>query len=230
MAGLVLGLAVALTLPVLAQDSSPEPGTLERTVTVSGVATIRSAPDQAVVTLGVQTQGATAEEAMASNADSMNDVLAALRDEGIGSNDLATAWINLYPNYSDSGLTIVGYTAENQVYVTVRDMDRIGRVIDRAVEAGANLTSGISFSVSEENEGLDQALQEAVANARDKAEVLAGASGAQLGAVVQVSEVSAPSPSPLYRDYAVAEAGAAPPIEAPTLETQVSVTVVWELL
>ena len=229
-AGLALGLAAALTLPVMAQTSSPEPGSTERTVTVSGVSTIRSAPDEAVITLGVQTQGATAEEAMASNSRAMDEVLTAVRNEGIGSDDLATAWINLYPNYSDSGLTIVGYTAENQVYVTVRDMGRIGRIIDGAVEAGANLTSGISFSVSDENQGMDRALEDAVANARAKADVLAAASGAQLGAVVQVVEGSAPSPSPLYRDYAVAEAGGVPPIEAPTLETQVSVTVVWELL
>jgi uncharacterized protein len=229
--GVVLGVAVALMLPSLAQTSSPAPGAMDRTVTVSGVGTIRSAPDEAVVTLGVRTQGATAEEAMAANSETMNRVIGAILSEGITQDDVATAWINLYPNYSETGTTIVGYTAENQVSVTIRDMGRIGKVIDRAVAAGANLTSGISFSVSDQNDGLDRALEQAVADARHKAEVMAGASGAQLGAVVQVAETGAPTPPPLYRDYAMAaEAGSVPPVEPPTIETQVSVTVVWELI
>jgi uncharacterized protein YggE len=230
LAGLALGLAAALTLPTFAQTSSPEPGDLERTVSVTGQATIRSAPDEAVVTLGVRTQGATAGEAMAENARAMSDVLDAIRSEGIGSNDLATTSISLYPSYSDHGTTIVGYVAENQVQVTVHDMSDIGRVIDRAVDAGANTTNGISFQLSDENQGLDRALEEAVVDARAKAEVLAAAGGASLGAVVQIVETGATPPPPMYRDYAMAEAAGVPPVEAPTLEREITVSVVWELV
>lgn len=229
LAGLALGLAAALTLPSLAQ-TSPEPGSMERTVTVNGTATIRSTPDEAVVTLGVQTQGETAEEAMSANAQAMDRVLAALQNEGIGSNDLATAWINLYPTYGETGMTIVGYSAENQVQVTIHDVGRIGRVIDQAVEAGANLTSGITFGMSDENAGVDDALGDAVADARHKAEILADASGAELGVVLHVSEAGTSSPPSVYYSRAEAVDVAATPIETPTLETQVSVTVTWELL
>jgi uncharacterized protein YggE len=232
LAGLALGIAVALTLPSIAQDASPEPGTMERTVTVSGTATIRSDPDEASVTLGVRTQALTAEAAMRDNANRMNDVIQAIRREGVAADDIATAWINLYPQYDDAGVTIVGYVAENQVYATVRNMDAIGTVIDAAIEAGANLSSGITFGLSDENAGVEEALADAVEDARSKAEALADSTGAQLGAVITVVEAGGTSPEPLYRDYAVAEAaaGGAPPIETPTIETQVSVSVTWELL
>ena len=231
--GLVLGLAAALTLPTFAQTESPspEPSDARRTVTVSGSATVRSSPDEAVVTLGVRSEAATAEEAMAENADRMNAVIRALLDQGLREDDLATSYLSLYPRYADSGLTVVGYTAENQVSVTVGDLDRIGRLIDRAVQAGANLTSGISFRLSGENEAADRALADAVADARTKAELLAGAGGAGLGEVISIAEAGTPTPPPVYYDYAVAEAaGGAPPVLPPELETQVSVTVVWALV
>lgn len=233
LAGLALGVAVALTLPSLAQDASPAPGTMERTVTVSGTATIRSDPDEATVTLGVRTQALTAEAAMRDNANRMNDVIQAIRGEGVAADDISTAWINLYPQYDDAGVTIVGYVAENQVYATVRVMDSIGAVIDAAIEAGANLSSGITFGLSDESQGVEDALGDAVTDARSKAEALAEATGAQLGAVITVVEAGAPAPQPLYRDYALAaedSVGGAPPVETPTIETQVGVTVTWELI
>ncbi len=230
-AGLVLGVAVALTLPSIAQDPEASNGSTDRAVTVSGTATIRSDPDEATVTLGVVTHAVTAEASMRDNAKRMEQVIAALRRVGVAADELATAWINLYPRYDDAGNTIIGYTAENQVHATVRDMDAIGRVIDAAIDAGANLTSGISFGLSDENQGVEDALADAVADARSKAEVLAAATGAQLGAVVRISEAGAPSPQPLYRDFAVAEAASAvPPVETPTIERQVSVTVTWALI
>jgi uncharacterized protein YggE len=109
-------------------------------------------------------------------------------------------------------------------------MNKVGRIIDRAVAAGANLTNGISFQVSDVSQGRDQALQAAVDDARHKAEVLAEAGGATLGQVVSVSELSAPSPPPIYYDRAAEAAGTATtPVSPPTIDTQVSVTVVWAL-
>jgi len=230
-AGLVAGLAAALAVPTFAQPTAPPGGgNSERTVTVTGSATIRSAPDEAVVTLGVRTQATTAEGAMQQNANRMAAIMRVLLDQGLRQGDIATAWINLYPNYDSSGLTIVGYTAENQVTATVRDMARIGRIIDGTVEAGANVLGGIAFQLSDENEGRDDALAEAVADARRKAEILAEASGASLGPVVTINEAGALTPPPIYYDrVAVAEAGATTPISPPTLESQVMVTVVWSL-
>jgi len=228
--GLVAGLAIALSVPSGAQTVSPAPGPSDRTVSVTGQATIRSAPDEAVVTLGVHTQAATAEEAMQQNAAKMTAVMKALLDQGLKQSDLATASISLYPNYSDSGLTIVGYSAENQVSATVHSMDKIGRIIDEAVSAGANLSSGISFQLSDQNQGVEQALAAAVADARAKAEALAGAGDASLGRVLQITETSSPAPPPIYYDKMAMGAAVSTPVSPPTLETQVSVSVVWELI
>lgn len=229
-AGLILGLAVALSVPSFAQQPTPSPSeTTDRTVTVTGSATIRSAPDEAVVTLGVETQAPTAQEVMQQNAAKMTDVIRALLDLGIGQDAIATTGINLWPNYTDSGRVIVSYTAQNQVSVTIRDMERIGRVIDTAVEAGANLTSGVMFQLSDENQGRDTALEAAMADARHKAEVLAAAGDASLGQVISIQETSSGFPPPVF-DYRMAAAEAAvTPVSPPTLETQVTVTVVWAL-
>ena len=229
-AGLILGLAVAVTLPTIAQESpSPEPQSTDRTVSTSGVAIVRSAPDEALVTLGVRTDASTAQEAMQTNAAHMSDVIRALLDAGLDESDLATASISLYPRWDDTGTGVVGFTAENQVTATVHDLDRVGAIIDRGVGAGANLASGITFRVSNGNEAADRALAEAVADARRKAEILAEAGGAGLGAVLSIAEVSSASQPPVV--YAAAEsAGAVTPVLPPTLESQVSVSVVWSLV
>jgi uncharacterized protein YggE len=234
-AGVVLGAIVALTLPSLAQDTgtSDTPSTSQRTVTVSGTATIKASPDEAVIGLGVQTDANTAEGALSQNADKMEAVIASLFDQGLTRDDLATSYVSLYPTYGPSGMDISGYQAVNQIDATVRDIPNVGRVIDAAVDAGANLSNGITFRLSDESSGVDQALEAAVADARSKAETLAGAGDAQLGQVVSIQESSPSSMPPIAYDRAFAAAGAAEgaptPVQPPTIETQVSVTVVWAL-
>jgi uncharacterized protein len=233
-AGVVLGTIVALTLPSLAQDTgSSEPGNTDRTVTVSGTATIKATPDEAVVSLGVQTQANTAQGALSENAVKMTALIASLMDKGIAKGDIATSYVSIYPTYGNNGMDITGYQAVNQVDVTLRDIATVGEVIDDAVKAGANLSNGITFQLSDENQGVNQALDDAVNNARSKAETLAAAGDAQLGQVVSIQESSYGSTPPIYygRDMAggAADAEMSTPIQPPTLETQVSVTVTWAL-
>jgi uncharacterized protein len=230
--GLVLGLAVAIMLPTIAQESSPNPGTeaSDRTVSTNGIAIVRSAPDEALVTLGVHTDAASAEEAMQGNADRMGDVVQALMEAGLDRNDLATATISLYPRWNDTGSEIVGFTAENQITATVTNMDRVGAIIDAGVRAGANLAGGITFRVSNGNEAADRALTEAVADAKRKAELLAATGGDELGVVLSITESGSSVPPPVYYGEAGAAADMATPILPPTLETQVSVNVVWSLV
>jgi len=232
-AGLILGLAAALTVPSLAQSSpSPSPGlgATERTVTVSGSATIHSSPDEAVVTLGVQTQGQTAQGALQQNASKMSAVMKAILGDDIKASDIATVGVNLNPNYDSGGNLIVSYSAQNQINVTVRDLSKVGVIIDDAVGAGANLTSGIQFQLSNENKRVDRTLAQAVANARAKAEVLASAGDATLGPVVTISENTAPQYPPIPFAEAAGRADVSTPVSPPTIETQVFVTVVWSLV
>jgi hypothetical protein len=227
--GIVLGLVAAFALPTIAQEDPEGTSTPDRSVTTTGLAIVRSAPDEALVTLGVHTDADTAQAAMDRNAELMRDVIVALLDAGLSEDQLATATLNLWPRWGDDGQEVVGFTAENQITVTIRDLDRVGSLIDRAVAAGANLTSGITFRVSEQSAAGDAALREAIAEARRKAEVLVQAGGAELGEVVTIAELSSGAvPPPVVYAEAAADA-AATQVLPPTLETQVSVSVTWSL-
>jgi uncharacterized protein YggE len=193
------------------------------------MSTIRSSPDEAVVTLGVQTQSQSAQDALQQNATKMGHVVDAILGDGIRPADLATVGVNLYPNYDSNGSSVVSYTAQNQVNATVHDLAKVGQVIDDAVAAGANLANGISFQLSDQNQGVDQALADAVANAKSKAEAIAAATDAALGPIVQVTEGGGYTPPVPYFAAAADSAGGTTPIQPPTIETQVTVTAVWSL-
>jgi uncharacterized protein len=245
LSGIAVGVVLALSVPSFASGGSPSgisapqpiavtatPAPGARTVSVTGTATVRSTPDEAVVSFGVQTQAPSAEDAMRENGTRMVSVLRALAGLGVKDDDIATAGVNLYPSYGSDGTNISGYQASNEVSVTFHDMNQIGHAIDVAVKAGANLTNGVTFQMSPANRGSEQALATAIADARSKASAMAAATDAQLGQVLTVAETGSPSIyRPMPYDTAVAGAEAAStPVMPPTLETQVSVQVTWELI
>jgi uncharacterized protein YggE len=229
--GLIFGVALALSLPSLGQSSPPAPGVSgsPRTVTVMGTAVVRSQPDQAMVSIGVQTQAPAANQALRDNAAKMAKAIDALVAAGVSKSDIATSFITLNPNYDSSGQAVLSYTAMNQVDATVRDISKVGSVIDRAVAAGANLTGGITFKLSDQNKGRADALEVAVADARSQAEALAEAVGAHLGEVVSIEQTSSSLPPPVFDTGREAGVASPTPVLPPTLEAQVSVKVVWAL-
>ena len=101
---------------------------------MSGIATIKATPDQAIVGLGVQTQANTAQGALLQNAIEMTALIAALTAKGIAKDDIATSYVSIYPTYGNSGMDITGYQATNQVDVTVHDISTVGEVIDDGVD------------------------------------------------------------------------------------------------
>jgi uncharacterized protein YggE len=197
-------------------------------VTVTGTGTVTSQPDQAVINLGVQTQASDAADALRENSDRMQAVMRALRALGIAADDISTYAVNLYPNYDPDGSGTNGYAAENDIAVTVRDLSLVGRAIDAAVGAGANLTSGVSFTLSDDNRGLTDALRRAVADARSKAEALADAAGTALGDVVSITESTGGISPPIFAG--ARGAAETTPVSPPQIQTSVSVTVVWSLV
>ena len=230
-AGFLAGAVLALQVPSVAQDAGGD-GATERLITVTGTAKITADPDEAVVSLGVRTQAERAQEAMDQNSAKMQAVIDALHDLGFTDDDLATSMIELYPRYDNSGQTITGYDASNQIEVTIHDLRLVGRVLDTGVDNGANVAGGIRFRVSDENAGLDDALASAVEDAKVKAETMAGAADANVGEVVTIVENGGGGgPEPYYAErVAYAAADMAVPVEAPTIETEVSVTVTWALV
>ena len=201
---------------------------VEKLVTVTGEATVAIAPDAAVIRIGVTSQDKTAREASDANAKQMTAVLAAIKDTGIAERDIQTSRLSLQPQYDPNkggNARLTGFQANNQVTVRIRDIDKLATVLDRAIASGANEMSGIEFVVSEQSKMLDQARDDAIADARRKAELYAKAAGAKLGNVVSISE-EGPAAQP--RPMQAMRAGAAP--IAPGEQTLRSiVTVSYEL-
>ena len=163
----------------------------ERLVTVTGEATVAVAPDAAVIRIGVTSQDKTAREASEANAKQMTAVLAAIKDTGIADRDVQTSRLSLQPQYdpNKSGTArLTGFQATNQVTVRIRDIDKLPVFLDRAIAAGANEMSGIEFVISEQSKLLDRARDDAIADARRKAELYAQAAGSKLGPVVSITE------------------------------------------
>ena len=200
----------------------------EKLVTVTGEATVAVAPDTAMIRLGVSTQEKTAHEASEANAKQMTAVLAAIKNTGVADRDVQTSRLSLQPQYdpNKSGTArLTGFQASNQVTVRIRDIDKLPTVLDRAITAGANEMSGIEFVVSEQSKLLDQARDDAIADAHRKAEIYAKAAGAKLGRVVSITEEGSPPPP---RPIQAMRAGAVP--IAPGEQTlRAIVTVSYEL-
>ena len=203
---------------------SPAPS--GRTVTVEGVGTARTTPDTAEVSFGVETRAATASAALAAKAEKMRRVIVALRQSGVAKADLQTEDVSVYPHQTDSGAPD-GFDATTSVSATVRKVAATGKVVDAAVSAGADETSGPSFSRSSRQALTQQALRDAFENASAKAHTLAQAAGGQLGGVRRIEETpGAPEPMPLA--YAAVDQ-ARTPVQPGTQTVQQTVTVTFSL-
>ena len=223
-AALAATVALAVVRPGSAHGSSAPSG---RTLTVSGTATARGAPDTALFTFGVETEAATAKAALADNAARMRRVIAALLGTGISREDIQTQDVSVYPRRTDTG-GLEGFTADGSVATTVRRLARAGVAVDAAVAAGASQTSGPQFDRSSQSGLTRRALRDAFAEARAKAETLAQEAGATLGEVRRVVENGqALRPMPIGV-FATADA-AGTPIEPGTQQVQASVTVTFTL-
>lgn len=217
------------------EAQTQEEDEVERTVSVTGSGRVSARPDTAVINVGVGTEAPTAEEALAENNERMQALIDSLRASGVDADNIQTTTINLHARYEEEprinsdGPRLVGYRAENMVQVRVTDLDALGEILDAAVQAGGNQIHGIHFEVSDAAELQAQARDAAVANAREKAEQLVTAAGAELGEVVTITETEG-GPGPLVRmEAAQADVAASVPIEAGTQEIEVRVDVTWRL-
>jgi uncharacterized protein YggE len=215
----VVSLAGAVGLPDLAgaQDASGED-----TVTASGVGTATAVPNEAQMSFGVESRAATAKAAVAANADAMRKVINALRQAL--AREIATQWVSVYP-YTRDDQAIDGYTASNSVSA-VSDVGDAASLIDAAVEAGANSISGPGLSSSNSEELYRQALGKAIAEARERAQVLAKAAGRSVGEITAIVEGSGATPLP-YAERAALDAST--PIVPGEQETTATVSVTFSL-
>lgn len=204
-------LTVISTLMLLASSLQAAEETPSPRILVNGEGSVDIAPDMAMLTLTVTREADTAKEALKAGSAAMSDVLAAMQAEGIAKRDLQTSSFSIQPRYTHpepkapgetSAPYIVGYTVRNSLTVRVRDIEAVGRILDKSVSLGVNEGGNISFTNDDPSAAISEARIKAVQDASDKARTLAKAAGVKVGKILEISEQSyfqRPSPMPMAR-------------------------------
>ncbi|MBV8065685.1 MAG: SIMPL domain-containing protein [Actinobacteria bacterium] len=219
-------LAVGLALLAGGASAATTDSATTDTVTVTGTGSVTAVPDQAEFDFTVSTKGMTASDALDANGKTTSAVIAAVEKAGVDETDIQTQGVSLDPVTSSDGTKITGYTASDTIDVTKLPIAKAGDVVDAAVGAGANGVSGPNLTVSSQDTLYAQALTAAVAQAKSKAQTLAGAAGRTLGAVTTIVEGGSTPPVPFAEGAAK---GSSTPIEAGTQQIQATVTVTYAL-
>lgn len=233
-------LALALCPPLAAQQPTPTPDRMMMHEPTPEVATsaegeAQVTPDRATISIGVQTRAKTAKEAGAENARRQQAVIDTLRALGIPADQISTVGYNVYPeqvyhpDQGDKEPRIVGYNVINTVRVEVRQLDKLGSVIDAALAKGANGINSLELSASNIDEARRSALASALARARGDAEALARAAGGSLGALIEATTAEA-TPPRMFKNaemMSVRQAAAPTPISPGEQTIHVTVTARW---
>jgi uncharacterized protein len=218
-----------LAVPAQAAD-------LQRLISVTGEGSVIAAPDLATINVGVETQGDTAAAALRSNSEAMTKVVAVLQGAGIEARDIQTQAINLNPVWDQSRLneqgapTISGYSASNMVSIRVRDLNKLGDILDQVGQAGGNSFNGIQFGLADPRPVTDEARRAAIADARARAELYATAAGVELGKVLTISESTGGfAPMMAGAMMRMESDAAAPPVAAGEMSVTAQVSVTYAL-
>ncbi|MEM7144525.1 MAG: SIMPL domain-containing protein [Verrucomicrobiota bacterium] len=229
---------VALTFftpaAALADDDEPP-----RTISVSGEGKVTATPDMATISTGVTTNDITAKAALDANSSAMEALMKTLTDAGIEERDIQTSGFNVSPQYNRTipqpgqaaqRPKIVGYQVSNNVRVRIRDLDQLGPLLDQLVEAGSNQLGGVSFSIADPEPLLNDARDQAVRKARERADLYAKAAGVKVGKVLSISEASVgfPRPQPMQQSLRMAAAESVP-VAPGEQEIRANINIVYEI-
>ncbi len=206
----------------------------QHTITIQAMGTVLADPDRVSISTGVTTEAKTAAAALSRNSAAMTAIVRALKADGIAGKDIQTTNFSVrprYQNYRDGRVQVVtGYIVTNSVRIRVREIGRLGAVLDRVVSLGSNRIGGIRFQASRADELKDEARKVAFANALRKAMVYAQAAGVTLGPVLRISEGPSRGSGSVRTFGRAARASAMPaPIEAGQQALTVGVHVTWML-
>ena len=209
--------AVVIALFPLQSVSAMEPPVLS----VQGTGQAKLAPDEASLSLSVITDGRSAQEVQAENARKMQAVTEAVKGLGVEDRFIRTSNLSMQPryDYKNGERKLKGYTATNTLRIEVKDLSKLGRIIDRALNAGANKVDSLEFGLQAPERLQQQALKKAVADARSKAEVIAAALGKSIVGLRQVSEENS---GYMSRSYSLTMLAAAKADNGAAVETPVS--------
>ena len=229
-------LLAALALSACGPAALTSTGT-QRTLSVTGAGQISLTPDIAYIYVGVHTENASASDAMAENNARTQDMINALKKAGVEEKDIRTTNFSIWPmdKYDPATNLPTGqkvYSVDNTVYVTVRDLAKLGDLLDTLVKAGANTINSISFDVADKTAAIKQARAEAVKNGKQQAQELAGDAGLTLGDITSISFYEG-TPSPIVDSFGkgggMAEAALSVPIQPGQLTLTVTVNMTYEI-
>jgi len=205
------------------------------TITVSDTGEVYAKPDLALATFSVVTEAKTVAEAMSQNTEDMNGVIDFIKKQGVEDKDLKTTSFNISPRYEwyeeGSKRVLVGYEVQQSLQVKVRDLEKIGKIIEGATEFGANQVGDLQFTIDKQDELKKQARAEAIEKAKTKAKELAERLGVKLVRIINFSESSVvPYYYGLEKMAAPLGAGAeTPQIETGENKIEVTVSITYEI-
>ncbi len=244
----IVGVAAAAALVVVSMSSllyvrSYDKSTQPSSFSVSAEGKVIAIPDVAKFTLGVLTQGGLKLGAIQQeNADKSNSIASFLKDQGIGEKDIKTQGYTIEPRYQyavckyDGGTcpppTIVGYTVNQTLEVKGREFEKLGDILSGVVERGANSVSGLSFTVDEPTLLEQQAREQAIAKAKEKAKAIAKSGGFRLGRLIQLNEGGVYAPQYVSAEYGMGGGGPVargPSLEPGSQEVTIQVSLVYEI-
>jgi hypothetical protein len=207
------------------------------TIAARGIGQVKGTPDTLRVVLGVETNSASARDALAQNNDKANALIDTLKSKGVEAKDIQTAQLSINPTYDNQGRRITGYQVTNTVTATLHDIAAAGGLIDAAAGAvgDAVRVQSIGFSIDDDSALKAEARTQAVHLAQLQAEQMAKAAGVKLGGIRLITEIPEASPTPYYNyDMAKGAVGASPaaapaPVMPGQQELSLTVDVVWDI-
>lgn len=200
-------------------------------INVNGTGKVYLVPDIAYVYVGVRSQAGDVAEALSQNNTQANAIASTLKEKGVAAEDIQTTAFNIYPQqqYTPEGTpSETVYVVENTVFITVRDLNSLGSLLDSVVRAGANTINGISFDIKDRESAEKEARRLAIEDAQAKATELAQLTGVQLGQLYSVSVWSS-GVTPVYEAKGGAAASTGTPIAAGQMVIQMDASLSYEI-
>jgi uncharacterized protein YggE len=229
-----VALAAALLLSACAGAAGASQTRPPRSIIVTGTGTARLAPDVVIITLGVQTHGPDIAEAVSENNRGAERVRQAVREAGVADEDVQTANYSVWSqqSYDEFGNITEGeptYWVDNSIVIKLREIGRLGELLETALSRGANSVQGVTYSVDDPSEALDAARVQALEDARSQAAQMAADAGVLLGDVIAIGGPSA-YPGPVMEAPAFGKGGGGGvPTSPGVLEYDVQVTVTYAI-
>lgn len=226
--------SVCLLLLILAAPLAAAEHSLQRTISVSGQGRAAAPPDMATIHTGVVTTATTAKEALAANNRAMEQVIQVLKGKNIEAKDIQTSGFHVQPEYKRGPRgsqinEITGYRVTNQVQVRVRNLPRLGEILDALVQAGSNQISGVNFGIAEPRAITNEARKRAIDDARGRAELYAQATGVRVGQIISINEQAVQIPRPTFQARAMMAEASAVPVATGEQEVSATIHVVYAI-